>query len=47
MTVAQKPNFETWRALADDFRTMDWVAVRDNLKLAAGKLKCLKDIVGE
>ncbi len=35
------------RGLIEDFRTMDWVEVRENLRFTASKLKYLRDIMGE
>jgi hypothetical protein len=35
------------RGLVDDFRTLDWVEVRENLRFTASKLEYLLDIMKE
>ncbi len=35
------------RGLVDDFLTMDWVEVRENLRFVASKLKYLHEIMEE
>jgi len=36
-----------WRKLIDDFRTMDWIKIRKNLRFTTSRLKYLRDMAGE